>query len=1182
MTQGGRARLGGSRSWLGRWLAAFGLVASLLVAAVAAPTASAAGTQTQTVWVPLICQLGTVTVHWGVAMTATVPASVVPNEQFELQNAYATLDFPGDAQNAQAFAFGNPSQIEGALTTFDASLTNAIAPTLVSADTSRTNGGAGTWSESATVAGGVNADPNIASPEGSPAVINLVAAAQPPNADAPGPLDPLINGPSPIAGFPDYPETPLEGVFSWGPAPTDGSGRNGTPGGNPTTNAYAPVPGSGGGPKPTSGTPDPLTVGPLQATGAPGQAVTLAVGASTSPRIQIGKSIYQFVLNNDVFLFETTGSLANSWSADAPVACAVDTTSSAVPSPDPSYLSVATGIQIPIEPPSGTTPPTVTAVSPANGPAGGGNTVTVAGTGFGASDTVDFGSGNPGTNVAVASGGTSLTVVAPPGAGTVDVTVTDPTSGTSATGPADSYTYAHPVPAISSVTPGSGTIYGGTTVTLAGSGFDPATPGDTVDFGMAAATVTAASTTSLTVVAPPGAAGSVPVTVTTDGGTSNASSYTYVASPPTVSSITPASGSTAGGTVVTLLGAGFDPTASGDTVTFGTSTATVTAASTTSLTVRTPPAVAGPVGVTVQTPVGVSAGALTYTYVPVLQSTQPVGIWTPLVCDFGSVIHIGAEFDATVPAAVAPGESFNLQNASLKLEIPASVQNALAFAFGNPSEVEGVISDLELGATGATAPALVNADTTRTDGGLGTWGPDLGGASADPTVGTPSGSPAYVNVVAAEQPPNGDAPSPLDPLINGPSPIIGFPDYPEAALEGVFSWGPAAIDGSGINGTAGGNPTTNAYAPAPGSGGGTVPGSGTADPFTVGPFVATTATGQSVTLTLGEQSRIETIGASRYTYVLASDLFFYETTGSLASQWSADTPLGCGLDTTSSALPSPNPALYSDTSGFSIPIVSSQAAPAITTLAPAQGPTAGGTAVTITGTGFAATASGNGVRFGSTPATVTAASATSLTMIAPPGSAGPVSVTVSTADGTSTAATYTYVAPPAVTSVSPSSGSTAGGTSVTIKGSGFSPAAAGDAVAFGGVAGTVTAASATSLTVTTPTEPAGKVAVTVTTAGGSSNATVTYTFVAPPSKAPSVSSVTPSSGGPFSLTLISGKNLAGATAVTFGGHRTFYLTVGGGLIVALAPPGVSGTVDVQVSTRAGTSPASSADKFTYK
>ena len=77
-----------------------------------------------------------------------------------------------------------------------------------------------------------------------------------------------------------------------------------------------------------------------------------------------------------------------------------------------------------------TTPaPTVTSVTPNNGPAGRGNTVTVSGTGFTGASAVHFGT-TAGTTVTVISA-TSLTVTAPSGTGTVDVTVTTP-NGTSA------------------------------------------------------------------------------------------------------------------------------------------------------------------------------------------------------------------------------------------------------------------------------------------------------------------------------------------------------------------------------------------------------------------------------------------------------------------------------------------------------------------------------------------------------------------------------------------------------------------------------------------------------------------------------------------------------------------------------------------------------------------------------
>jgi IPT/TIG domain len=73
--------------------------------------------------------------------------------------------------------------------------------------------------------------------------------------------------------------------------------------------------------------------------------------------------------------------------------------------------------------------------------------------------------------------------------------------------------------------------------------------------------------------------------------------------------------------------------------------------------------------------------------------------------------------------------------------------------------------------------------------------------------------------------------------------------------------------------------------------------------------------------------------------------------------------------------------------------------PAVTKLKPKSGHAAGGTVVTIAGTGFAA---GALVRFGAAPAgEVTVGSATSITAVSPPGAIGSVDVTVTTAAGTS-------------------------------------------------------------------------------------------------------------------------------------------------------------------------------------
>jgi sugar lactone lactonase YvrE len=88
--------------------------------------------------------------------------------------------------------------------------------------------------------------------------------------------------------------------------------------------------------------------------------------------------------------------------------------------------------------------PTVSGVSPGGGPAGGGTTATISGTGFYPGSTVDFG-GVPAASVTDVSP-YELTAVAPAGSGTVDVTVSTG-QGTSTVSAADQFAYAAVPPA---------------------------------------------------------------------------------------------------------------------------------------------------------------------------------------------------------------------------------------------------------------------------------------------------------------------------------------------------------------------------------------------------------------------------------------------------------------------------------------------------------------------------------------------------------------------------------------------------------------------------------------------------------------------------------------------------------------------------------------------------------------
>ncbi|MFB7779511.1 IPT/TIG domain-containing protein [Streptomyces bauhiniae] len=242
--------------------------------------------------------------------------------------------------------------------------------------------------------------------------------------------------------------------------------------------------------------------------------------------------------------------------------------------------------------------------------------------------------------------------------------------------------------------------------------------------------------------------------------------------------------------------------------------------------------------------------------------------------------------------------------------------------------------------------------------------------------------------------------------------------------------------------------------------------------------------------------------------------------------------------------------------------------PTLSTANPAQGPTTGGTAVTLTGSGLTGATA---VRFGSTAASYTVNSAAQITAVSPAGGVGPVAVTVVSPTGTSNAVTFTYVAAavPVVTAVTPDSGPTSGGTSVIITGTGFTSASA---VRFGSTSAmSFTVNSATQITAVTPAGSPGGVPVTVTTAGGTSAVSPdAYFFYA----APAVLSAADPGQGPVAggtVVTLTGSSLLNASAVRFGTtNATSFTVVSSTQITAVAPPG-TGSTQITVVTPGGPS-----------
>jgi Chitobiase/beta-hexosaminidase C-terminal domain/IPT/TIG domain len=247
--------------------------------------------------------------------------------------------------------------------------------------------------------------------------------------------------------------------------------------------------------------------------------------------------------------------------------------------------------------------PAITSLSPSSAAAGGAAfKLTVTGTNFDSSAKINWnGSALTTTYVSATSltASVSASLIAKAGSATVTVS--------SAAGTSNNLTFnigsGASVPAVTALSPQSGAA--GTSVTVTGTNFTGATA---VNFGATPATsFTVNSASSITAVSPAGT-GTVDVTVVTSNGTSAtvaADQFTYVSSSaPTLTGISPASGSPSGGTSVAVTGTNFTGATA---VNFGaTPAASFTVNSATSITAVSP-AGTGTVDVTVVTPNGTSA-----------------------------------------------------------------------------------------------------------------------------------------------------------------------------------------------------------------------------------------------------------------------------------------------------------------------------------------------------------------------------------------------------------------------------------------------------------------------------------------------------------------------------------------------------------------------------------------------
>ena len=600
-----------------------------------------------------------------------------------------------------------------------------------------------------------------------------------------------------------------------------------------------------------------------------------------------------------------------------------------------------------------------------------------------------------------------------------------------------------------------------------------------------------------------------------------------MAEAPTVSSITPSTGSTLGGTTVTIKGTGF---VTGATVSIGGNevpSGEVFVGPETEITATTPAGSAGPAAVVVTDIDGTSEGGPTYTYIapPTVESITPNEGPT----SGGTEVTIkGKDFAADSTVTIGGATATEVKVAVDEEEITAKTPA------GTPGAAAVIVSD--------------------------------GGGPSNTNVTFTYIAPPTVSSVAPKEGPeaSGTAVTIKGTNLSGASEVkFGSTKAPAPTKDTA-----GEIEVESPAGSAG---TVNVTVTTPGG----TSAESSADHFTyiAGPSV------ESILPSSGPAT-----GASKVT-IKGKD-FAADSTVTIGGATATEVKVAVDEEEITAKTPAGTPGaaavIVSDGGGPSNTNVTFTyiAPPTVSSVAPKEGPEASGTAVTIKGTNLSGASE---VKFGSTKAPApTKDTAGEIEVESPAGSAGTVNVTVTTPGGTSAESSadhFTYIAGPSVESILPSSGPATGASKVTIKGKDF---AADSTVTIGGATATEVkvAVDEEEITAKTPAGTPGAAAVIVSDGGGPSNTNVTFTYIAPPT----VSSVAPKEGPEASGTAVTikGTNLSGASEVKFGSTKAPAPTKDtAGEIEVESPAGSAGTVNVTVTTPGGTSAESSADHFTY-
>jgi hypothetical protein len=256
----------------------------------------------------------------------------------------------------------------------------------------------------------------------------------------------------------------------------------------------------------------------------------------------------------------------------------------------------------------------------------------------------------------------------------------------------------------------------------------------------------------------------------------------------------------------------------------------------------------------------------------------------------------------------------------------------------------------------------------------------------------------------------------------------------------------------------------------------------------------------------------------------------------------------------------------------------------VTKVEPAEGPTTGGTAITIHGTGFAGKTS---VLIGGKPAIgVQVIGDDQVIAVTPPGTFGATTVHVVNERGAGLQKKgFFYTMAPSLEAVAPASGPTAGGTQAIVHGHGFTKDS--QVGIGGGVAAVIEVTSESTLKIVTPSGSAGPADVSVTTKYGQGKLAGGFVYSDDKGQAATkVLSIAPaqgSLGGGNTVAIIAtGLVAASDTTVLFGNKSAVVVSVSPvdhtAMVIAPKASG-AGAVDVTLQTSKGTDKAVAGYKY---